>query len=857
MAKKVRTVFGATIAGMMIACIIMFSVITVSMTRQNSNTLQQVADTYMQGMSVQIQNHFETLVNMRLLQVRSIVQGMPPEEVAEMDEDTRSELARMADSRQFTYLFLLDTEGNEEMLCGDQVEVENLDSFIEALNNDETMITAAKTEDGSMVLLYGVSVGHPSGEGYPMSSGGTCTALVAGVPIESLGTALSLGLDQSLIFSHILRMDGSFLVNSTGQTDMENCLDWVRLNGQEEGVEEIEGVVEEMRRALAERREYSNVIPVSREVRHFYMTPLPNTEWTMLTVMPHGVLDEALNKLGRQRVMSSFVICIVLLLAMLSVYYIYWRFSRQQMEELYAAREEAVEANRAKSEFLSNMSHDIRTPMNAIIGMTAIASSHIDDMDKVKDCLRKITLSSKHLLGLINDVLDMSKIESGKLTLNRDFISLRETMESIVSIVQPQIKAKKQSFNIFIRNIQAENIYADSVRLNQVLLNLLSNAMKFTPDGGDISVTVSQEDSPKGEEFVRTHFWVKDTGMGMTKEFQKKIFDSFVREDNTRVRKIEGTGLGMAITKYIVDKAEGSIELESELNQGTEFHVIFDFERGEEPEVDMVLPSWEVLVVDDDEELCHSAADSLKEIGLHVDWALDGQMAVKMVEERHEKHNDYYIVLLDWKMPGMDGIETAREIRRRVGDEVPILLISAYDWGDIEDEAKAAGITGFIPKPLFKSTLYHSLGGFAGSEETIAELPDEPVTDFTGKRLLIAEDNELNWEIASELLAGFGFSCDWAENGRLCVKMYEATEPGHYDAILMDLRMPEMNGIDATKTIRAIERSDAREIPIIAMTADAFSDDVKACLDSGMNAHVAKPLNMQELLRILQRYIKA
>lgn len=406
---------------------------------------------------------------------------------------------------------------------------------------------------------------------------------------------------------------------------MDNCLDWMLVNGVEEGVENIEEIVEEMRTALVEGKEYSNVVPVSKEMRHFYMTSLPDTEWTMITVMPHGVLDEALNNLGSQRIISSLVICIVLLLAMLLVYYVYWRFSKRQMEALAAAREEAVEANRAKSEFLSNMSHDIRTPMNAIIGMTAIASSHIEDIDKVKDCLRKITLSSKHLLGLINDVLDMSKIESGNLTLNRDLVSLRETMESIVSIVQPQVKAKKQSFNIFIRSIQSENIYADSVRLNQVLLNLLSNAMKFTPDGGDISVTVSQENSPKGEAFVRTHFWVKDTGIGMTKEFQKKIFDSFVREDNTRVRKIEGTGLGMTITKYIVDKAEGSIELESELNRGTKFHVIFDFERGEEPEADMLLPNWEVLVVDDDEELCHSAADSLKEIGLRADWALDGR----------------------------------------------------------------------------------------------------------------------------------------------------------------------------------------------------------------------------------------
>ena len=619
-------------------------------------------------------------------------------------------------------------------------------------------------------------------------------------------------------------------------------------------MENIEQVVEAMKTAVSQRSTYSHVVPIYDEMRHFFLSPLPNTNWMMLTVMPHGVLDEAMAELGHQRILTSLLSCIAIFISMIAVFLIYWRFSVRQMNLLVAAREEADNANQAKSEFLSNMSHDIRIPMNAIIGMTAIASSSMDNREKVTECLRKITLSSKHLLGLINDVLDMSKIESGKLTLNYSLLSLRDAMESIVSIIQPQIKARKQSFNIFIRTIQNENIYADSVRLNQVLLNLLSNALKFTPEGGEITVTVSQEDSPKGEKYVRTHFWVKDNGIGMTQEFQKRLFESFVREDNARVRKVEGTGLGMAITKYIVDKSEGSIEVKSELDKGTEFHVTFDFERGESPIEEMVLPSWEILVVDDDEELCRSAADSLSEIGVHADWALDGYTAIEMVEKRHEQHRDYYVVLLDCKMPEIDGIETARELRRRIGADVPILLMSAYDWDDIEDEARATGITGFISKPLFKSTLYHCLSPFAEQNVQKADLPAEPQMDFSGKRLLVAEDNELNWEIASELLSEVGFVLDWAENGRLCVEKFEAAQPGHYDAILMDLRMPEMNGFDATRTIRAMAREDARKIPIIAMTADAFADDIKACLDCGMNGHVAKPLNMQELLRLLQKY---
>lgn len=855
MDKKTKWGFALTITGLLLFCVAVFAVITVYMTKQNSSTLDKVASIYMEGMSGQIQKHFETLVDMRLVQINALIEGLPPENVNEMDQTVKDRLTRMAQLRQFSHLSLYDVDGNVEIIYGKNIEVENQDAFIAALNADQTTITIGNASDGTTLLLYGISVGYPNGIGYPMSNGGLCTALVVGVPIENLVNSLSLGANTSLIVTHIIREDGSYVVNSLGDfITVDNCFDWVTLNAEQSGMENIEQVVEAMKTALSQRSTYSHVVPIYDEMRHFFLSPLPNTNWMMLTVMPHGVLDEAMAELGHQRILTSLLSCIAIFISMIAVFLIYWRFSVRQMNLLVAARKEADNANQAKSEFLSNMSHDIRTPMNAIIGMTAIASSSMDNREKVTECLRKITLSSKHLLGLINDVLDMSKIESGKLTLNYSLLSLRDAMESIVSIIQPQIKARKQSFNIFIRTIQNENIYADSVRLNQVLLNLLSNALKFTPEGGEITVTVSQEDSPKGEKYVRTHFWVKDNGIGMTQEFQKRLFESFVREDNARVRKVEGTGLGMAITKYIGDKSEGSIEVKSELDKGTEFHVTFDFERGESPIEEMVLPSWEILVVDDDEELCRSAADSLSEIGVHADWALDGYTAIEMVEKRHEQHKDYYVVLLDCKMPEIDGIETARELHRRIGADMPILLMSAYDLDDIEDEARATGITGFISKPLFKSTLYHCLSPFAEQNVQKADLPAEPQMDFSGKRLLVAEDNELNWEIASELLSEVGFVLDWAENGRLCVEKFEAAQPGHYDAILMDLRMPEMNGFDATRTIRAMAREDARKIPIIAMTADAFADDIKACLDCGMNGHVAKPLNMQELLRLLQKY---
>ena len=324
-----------------------------------------------------------------------------------------------------------------------------------------------------------------------------------------------------------------------------------------------------------------------------------------------------------------------------------------------------------------------------------------------------------------------------------------------------------------------------------------------------------------------------------------------MREDNKRVHKTEGSGLGMAITKHIVDAMDGTIEVQSELNKGSQFHVTLDLERFEEREEEMLLPAWDILVVDDDERLCISAADALQEIGLRADWTLDGSSAVEMAERRHAEARDYHIVLLDWQMPGMDGIETARRMREKIGEDVPILIISAYDWSSIEAEARATGVSGFLSKPLFKSTLYYGLSRFKEGAEAKNEADQKAGADYTGRRLLIAEDNELNWEIARELLAPYGFELTWAENGRICLEKFQVSEPGWYDAVLMDLRMPMMDGYEATRAIRACDRPDA-DIPIIAMTADAFSEDIQRCIQCVMNAHAAKPLDMRELLRTLQ-----
>lgn len=837
-------------------CVAVFGGIARVMVKRSDQTLTQVANLYMEEINGQLQRHFDSLVEMQLAQVEGITLAVPPTSVDTIDEAVIRSMSTAARARDFVYLALYNTEGKADVLYGEPVTIREEDEFLASLNRADPKVVLADTADGEGLLLFGVSVGYPVSEGYPMPDGSQCTALLAGVPLDTINDTLSLSIDNTLIYSHIIETNGRFVLKNA-EIPEDNYFDWLQNHSRFEDMSTEEAVAE-LKQAIGEGQMFSTAMVTDGQRRHVYCSPLNNSEWYLVTVMPYGALDEAVADLSSWQLMCTLVGCGLLLAATLLVFFLYFRMSRRQLAEVARAQREAEQASRAKSEFLSNMSHDIRTPMNAIVGMTAIAAANVEDPDRVRSCLRKISLSSKHLLGLINDVLDMSKIESGKLTLNIDAISLRETVDGIVSIIQPQIKAKKQTFDVFIRSIDHEDLYCDSVRLNQVLLNLLSNALKFTPEGGSVTLTVSQEPSPKGEGYVRTHFIVKDNGIGMSEDFQKRIFESFAREDNRRVQRTEGTGLGMAITKYIVDEMEGTITVSSQLDKGSTFHVTLDLGVVADDGAVMQLPAWEMLVVDDDEQLRTTAADSLRQIGVQAECAGSGEEALAMARARHKAGRDYHVVLLDWKMPGMDGIETARRLRAAVGDGVPILLISAYDWGDIEQEARDAGITGFLAKPLFKSTLYHGLRRFAPAQDPQAQ--DTPAQDaapdFTGVRVLVAEDNELNWEIANELLSAQGFTLDWAENGRECLDKFTASAPGSYDLILMDLRMPEMNGYEATRAIRALDRPDAKEIPIIAMTADAFSEDIHKCLECGMNAHIAKPLDMRELLRLIQKYLR-
>lgn len=506
----------------------------------------------------------------------------------------------------------------------------------------------------------------------------------------------------------------------------------------------------------------------------------------------------------------------------------------------------AQKANNVKRDFLSCMSHEMRTPLNVIIGMAAIAGAHLEDRNRVEGCLAKVALSSQHLLSIINDVLDMSKIEDNKLSISHEPFQLQQLMESLVSTVYSQTAERKVLFKCNIKGITAETYIGDYMRVNQILLNLLSNAIKFTPIGGQIRLEVKSSSMQEGKASLS--FTVSDTGIGMSEDFLDRIFMPFEQADSSISRKYGGTGLGMAITHNLVELLGGTITVESKLGQGTTFVVELPFDVPEEENH----PKWELsalkfLVVDDDEEIFNHTNLLLKGMGINAQWAKDGCTAVDMVLRAHEVSADYQVCLVDWEIPNMDGLEVTRRIREKIGPETLIIIISAYDWNMIEDEARSAGADAFISKPLFESSLYNTL--LSVVNPALIQKAGQPIQptqpNFAGKRFLLAEDNMLNREIAEELLQMAGAEIDSTENGKEAVDKFLSSPAGYYSVILMDIQMPVMDGYEATKHMRASSHPDAKRVPIIAMTANAFKEDAEKALASGMNAHLTKPINIE------------
>ena len=529
----------------------------------------------------------------------------------------------------------------------------------------------------------------------------------------------------------------------------------------------------------------------------------------------------------------------------------------QEQQALREACEAANYANAAKSDFMSRMSHDIRTPMNAIIGMTAIAGKYLEDKERVEDCLKKITVSSRHLLSLINEVLDMSKIESGKIDLTEEEVNLSDLIGNLVTMIRPAMQERKHNLDVHITNVEHECVIGDTMRMQQIFMNILGNSAKYTNPGGNIEMEINEKASMM-HGYGCYEFVFRDNGIGMSKEFLEKLFEPFARAEDSRVSKIEGTGLGMTIARNIARRMNGDIVVESEIGKGTKFVVtlILKLVDTETPNTEKLM-DLPVLVVDDDKNASEMTCLILENIGMKGEYVLSGREAVQRVWEHHQSNQDYFAVILDWKMPEMDGIETARAIREKVGPDVPIIILSAYDWSTVEEEARRAGVNGFISKPLFKSRLVYLFNQIAEQDKSKELSEDESFTKvkLNGKRILLVEDNELNREIAEEIIGETGVTVESAEDGREALEIFEKSDENYYDMILMDIQMPIMNGYEATEAIRKLPRKDAAEIPIIAMTANAFTEDIQRSKNAGMNEHLTKPLDIEQLMKCLETWV--
>ena len=528
----------------------------------------------------------------------------------------------------------------------------------------------------------------------------------------------------------------------------------------------------------------------------------------------------------------------------------------EYQQTLREAYEIAERANQAKTTFLNNMSHDIRTPMNAIIGFTSLAATHLGDTERLRGYLGKIMVSSNHLLSLINDVLDMSRIESGKVKIEENECSIPVVMHDLRNILQTDIKAKRLDFFIDTVDVVNEDVICDKLRLNQVLLNCMSNAMKYTEAGGTVGIRIIQkENSPEG--FADYDFVVRDTGIGMSEEFIEHIFEPFTREENSTISRIPGTGLGMAITKNIVDMMGGSIKVKSKLGAGSEITISLRLKiasRSKERGVIRELNGFRALVADDSMDSCVSVEKMLRTIGLRPEWTTSGKEAVFRAKYATEQNDPFQVYIIDWLMPDMNGIEVVRRIRSEIGEQVPIIILTAYDWSDIEEEAREAGVTAFCAKPLFLSELYDVLQS-ASQAQSAMKVPTFYKEEFDGKKILLVEDVELNREIAETILTEAGFQVYTVENGRQAVEYMATAEPDFVDVILMDVQMPEMDGYEATRQIRRLENPEIATKPIIAMTANAFEEDVQAALNAGMNDHMAKPIRIETLYALMRKYL--
>jgi signal transduction histidine kinase/CheY-like chemotaxis protein len=883
MKKELKTIISGLVFILLLAAAV-FALLSRYMGAQTEKDVSEIAHVHLDDISELESDRFNTIVHLRFRQIDELLRELARHGAFSEHEKAVDVLRRFAEFQAVENCTLVSASGELETVFGEPVKRLGDEAFLyENLHAGRRIVTDAWTES-MHVSVYASPVR------LPMASGRTSVGMLWCKSIALFKDMLYINREGGRVKYRLIRRDSSYVIDA-GVPGDRNYFEHLRKHEAPDG-SSPENLVAMFRQAVSSNEVFTlNSRHIDPELgigesHCMRAVPLKESNWYLVSVAPYDVFDDVIEDMSLSRFRATIVAVVCMGAGVFAVFLIYMFMTMRQIADLEgaklatehalqdsqaavakeeaanakalaaqkeaeAAKDRAEQASRAKSEFLSSMSHDIRTPMNAIVGLTSIARAHMDDSARVDDCLKKITASSRQLLGLINDILDMSKIESGKLSLKPETLSLRETLETLCDIVRPQIAGNGQNFDVFVFSMLSEQVVCDGVHLSQVLLNFLSNAMKYTPAGGSIELELWQEPSGKGPDWTDTHFVVRDTGMGMTEEFQKKLFMAFEREDSRRVQRIQGTGLGLAIAKHIVDAMEGTIEVQSAPGNGTSFHLRLDLERVHGSSDDLKLPPWTVLVVDDSRDLCRSVEASLAEMGARPQTCTSGEAAVDLAAKAHAAGEDFFAAIIDYRMPDMNGVQTAVKIREATGGKVPELLVSAYDWSDIEEDAKEADIAGFIPKPLFKSTLHRALTRLAGDGSCAGRGAEEAHPSLKGMHVLLAEDQPINADIATAILEDAGCTVAWAEDGVVARKLFAESDPGHFEAILMDLRMPHMGGLEATKAIRAMNRADAGTVPIIALTADAFAEDAQRCRSAGMNAHMTKPLDAKELTRLL------
>ena len=842
--SKGRSILWVVLGLLVLIVVLMISSFWFLKTAQKTteNSVYDVSEVYLQELTKQKINQFQINLENQVRQLRIAIATLDAEDTGS-EEKFQNCIKETNKVSEFDFFALLDNEGNiytESDVINDSSQYPFIDRDLKT-----SKVSLEKVDENNMIMVM-VPLEDTSFEGRKI------TGAVAGVNAGTFSEKVFTQYDFGRIFCEVIMADGSFVIKTNHnhlkeKANLFSGLGKEAIFGDGFSIEKLKSDIDSGKSGVASY--------YLEDILHYtYYAPIEGTDWYMKTTIHYDLVSSKIDTVRQTMTRNSLVQLALVVLMLLAVFGIYLSVRRKN-DKLNYQRIQAEESNRAKSTFLSNMSHDIRTPMNAIIGFTNLAIQSKESMERVQGYLAKILASSNHLLTLINDVLEMSRIESGKIYLDETECNLSEILHDLNTIIIGQIEGKQQELLMDAVDVMNEDVYCDKLRLNQILLNLLSNAIKFTPSGGKISVQFKQkEGAPEG--YGAYELRVKDSGIGMTQEFADKVFTPFERERTSTVSGIQGTGLGMAITKSIVDLMDGRIEVKTAPDQGTEFIIHMNF-RLQETQREYTpiaeLTGVKALVVDDDFDACDAATRMLLKLGMQSEWTLSGKEAVLRTKQSVSLNDAFGVYIIDWRLPDLGGVEVARQIRAIVGDSAPILIMTAYDWANIEDEARAAGVNAFCSKPMFMSDLQATLSKAIGQQVMIPESSDTPeeTADFTGKRVLLVEDNELNREIAHEILSQAGFEVEAAEDGSIAVEIVKESKPGYYDLILMDVQMPIMNGYEATRAIRSLEDKELASIVIIAMTANAFEEDKKAALDAGMNDHIAKPIDIEVLFEVL------